>query len=111
MTEIVKNSIKPLEDRIGIMNEKVDSIQKDRKLERDATVVTMRIKMMELRDIYVSRGYCDSHEKATWDELYNRYKDLGGNHFLEYVNQYKKEIHDLPDVLEVKINKKKESKK
>lgn len=65
MTAIVSESIKPLITRIDEIDNKVSVIQGDRKLERDATVVTMRVKMMELRDIYCKRGYCDSHEKAT----------------------------------------------
>lgn len=65
MIEIVKKSIEPIITRIDEVDEKVTVIQGDRKLERDATVVTMRVKMMELREVYCKRGYCDSHEKAT----------------------------------------------
>ena len=108
MTEIVKKSMEPIIKRIDEVDEKVTVIQGDRKLEREATVVTMRVKMMELRDAYCKRGYCDSHEKATWDELYHRYKALGGNHFLEYVDQYKEEIHNLPEKkIAKKVNKEK----
>ena len=108
MIEIVKKSIEPIITRIDEVDEKVTVIQGDRKLERDATVVTMRVKMMELREVYCKRGYCDSHEKATWDELYHRYKALGGNHFLEYVDQYKEEIHNLPEKkIAKKVNKEK----
>lgn len=99
MTQIVKESLKPVISRIDDLDTKVSEIQDERKIEREATVVTMRIKMMELRDNYCERGYCDSHEKATWDELYHRYKALGGNHFIEYVDEYKKDIHSLPDSL------------
>lgn len=98
ISEVVDEALIPVIDRIDDIDKKVDNIQKDRQKEKDATVVTMRIKMMELRDVYVKRGWCDSHEKATWNELYNRYRDLGGNHFLEYVDNYKKEIEKLPDV-------------
>lgn len=97
MTEIVTESLKPIVSRIDSLSDKVSLIQDDRKLEKEATVVTMRVKMMELHDTYIKRGYCNSHEKATWDELYKRYKALGGNHFLEYVDEYKKDIDKLPD--------------
>lgn len=65
MTEIVSESLKPIINRIDKVSDAVDKIQGDRKLERDATVVTMRVKMMELHDAYMERGYCDTHEKAT----------------------------------------------
>lgn len=105
MSEIVDEALKPVVARIDGLEKKVDIIQKDRELEKNATVVTMRVKMMELHDIYVKRGWCDSHEKSTWEELYSRYKDLGGNHFLEYVNVYKADIEKLPT--EKKTSKKK----
>lgn len=56
MAEIVDEAIKPVIERIDKLEVKVDDIQKDRQKERDATVVTMRVKMRELRDIYVKRG-------------------------------------------------------
>lgn len=101
ISEVVDVALAPVMERIDEVDKKVDLIQKDRKRERDATIVTMRVKMMELHDIYVKRGWCDSHEKATWKELYNKYKDLGGNHFLEYVDVYREEIEKLPDVKRV----------
>lgn len=95
--KIVEESIQPIMNRIDDMDKTVKNIQKDKVKEMNATVVTMRVKMMELHDNYVKRGYCDSHEKATWLELYNKYKDLGGNHFIEYVDEYRKDIEKLPD--------------
>lgn len=65
MSEIVDEALKPVVDRIDSLEKKVDIIQKDRELEKNATVVTMRVKMMELHDIYMKRGWCDSHEKST----------------------------------------------
>lgn len=65
MSEIVKKSLTPVINRIDEIDDKVTVIQEDRKLEREATIVTMRIKMGELRDVYCKRGYCSSHEKAT----------------------------------------------
>lgn len=105
MLEIVDSAVKPIAERIDILGEKVENIQIEREKEKRATVVTMRVKMMELHDIYMKRGWCDSHEKSTWEELYNRYKELGGNHFLEYVDLYKAEIEKLP--AEKKTTKKK----
>lgn len=65
MSEIVKTSLTPVINRIDEIDTKVSEIQGERKLEKEATVVTMRVKMMELRDTYCKRGYCNSHEKAT----------------------------------------------
>ncbi len=56
ISEVVEASIEPVVKRIDNLEKKVDDIQKDRKLEKNATVVTMRVKMMELHDIYMKRG-------------------------------------------------------
>ncbi len=56
MAEIVDEALKPVVERIDNLEKKVDIIQKDRELEKNATVVTMRVKMMELHDIYMKRG-------------------------------------------------------
>ena len=41
-------------------------------------------------------GYASTSEKANWNELYSSYKKLGGNHFREYVDEWKKEMNQLP---------------
>lgn len=97
IAEIVSDSIQPLVKRIDTIDGKITRIQEEREIEREATTTTMRIKMMELRDNYVKRGYCNSHEKATLDELYHRYRNMGGNHFSEYVDAYIEDVHRLPD--------------
>lgn len=97
MIGVFDDSIKPVVEKVDRLDNKVDQIYKDQKLDKQATIVTMRVKMMELHDRYMERGYCNSGEKSTWHELYNKYKELGGNHFREYVDQYKTEIEMLPD--------------
>lgn len=97
MAEIVGESLQPLVKRMDAIDSKITRIQEDREIEHEATTTTMRVKMMELRDIYVKRGYCNSHEKATLDELYHKYTKMGGNHFAEYVDAYMEDVHRLPD--------------
>lgn len=107
MAEIVDEALKPVIERIDKLEGKVDDIQKDRQLEKDGTVVTMRIKLMELHDLYMKRGWCSTHEKATWEELFSKYKALGGNHFKEYVNVYHDDVKALPDQPVKKTTRKK----
>lgn len=61
-----------------------------------ATITTLRSNMKTLRDQYKNQGYADLGDKATWNELYDDYKDMGGNHFKEYVNIWKEEVNSLP---------------
>ena len=95
--DIVTESLTPVVENIETINTKIDGIINENCKETKATVVTMRIKMDELCTTYTKRGWCNIHEKATWNELYNEYKNLGGNHFDEYVNSWKAAIEKLPD--------------
>ena len=103
--EVVSDAIKPINERLDEVDRKIDKIQEDLKLDREGTVVQMRVTMMDLYKKYTKQGYADTHEKATWDELYNRYKQLGGNHFAEYIDRYKSDIEKLPDVKKSKSKK------
>lgn len=104
--EIVGNAIAPINERLDEVDRKIDKIQEDLKLDREGTVVQMRVTMMDLHKKYMKQGYADAHEKATWDELYNRYKQLGGNHFKEYIDLYKADIERLPNEKKNKSQKK-----
>lgn len=106
--DVVTESLAPVVENIDTINKKIDGIINENCKETKATVVTMRIKMDELCATYTERGWCNIHEKATWNELYNEYKNLGGNHFDEYVNSWKAAIEKLPD--EEKIPEQKGSK-
>ena len=45
---------------------------------------------------YRQQGYVSASDKANWTEMYNTYRDLGGNHFKEYVDAWKDEVDQLP---------------
>jgi hypothetical protein len=53
---------------------------------------------MLLRDRYRELGYASRNDKAAWNQLYNDYRDLGGNHFKEDVDQWKDEVNSLPTI-------------
>ena len=76
--------------------EKVNEIDEKLKQDREATITVLRSKMKTLRDQYKAQGYADSGDKATWNELYKNYQAMGGNYFKEFVDQWKKEVNDLP---------------
>lgn len=94
--EIVLEGVKPIQDHVVELDAKVDDIKESLRKGQEASVVQMRVTMMELHDRYMKQGYANVHDKSTWDELYSRYSELGGNHFSEYVNRYKEDIDKLP---------------
>lgn len=85
----IKSVVGPIQEQL---TDVLEALSEDKK----ATVVTLRSSMKTLRDKYLKQGFADAGDKATWNELYENYKDMGGNHFKEYVNQWKSEIENLP---------------
>jgi hypothetical protein len=52
--------------------------------------------MKQARDHYMAQGYASASDVASWNELYNTYSKLGGNHFKEYVDAWKADVDKLP---------------
>lgn len=78
------------------LDEKIDKLSQNLEDDRAATITTIRSKMKTLRDQYKEQGFADVGDKATWKELYDHYKKMGGNHFKDYVDQWKLEVEKLP---------------
>lgn len=96
MKALDEKFIEPLNDNLQHFAEKLDSI--DEKLESSihGTTTLLRNDMEKLLDRYKKNKCISSEERANWNELYKTYVELGGNHFKEYVNQWKSEIDNLP---------------
>ena len=78
------------------VSEGISTIKQDLEADRAATIISIRSNMKQLRDRYLKQGFADVGDVATWNELYNNYSALGGNHFKEYVDQWKEEVNSLP---------------
>lgn len=73
------------------------------------TLTLLRDRMKTALNAYKKQGWASSSDKANWFELYNTYKTMGGNHFKEYVDQWKQEVETLScekEYKEYKNNKK-----
>ena len=63
----------------------------------EGTVTLLRNDMKKARDYYKDeKHYASTNDKASWMELYNTYSRLGGNHFQEYVDGWKRDVMELP---------------
>lgn len=110
LKEAITVALVPVKTKIDEVDTKLDTVTEDLNKDREATIVQMRVNMMNLHSLYKKQGWADTHQKATWNELYNNYKDLGGNHFAEYVDAYKESIENLPTE-HIKVEKKTATKK
>lgn len=78
------------------LKEDISSIKSELALNKRGTVTILRNDMKKSLDLCKDKGYATTSDKSNWNELYNTYKELGGNHFKEYVNGWKQEMEELP---------------
>ena len=89
MRNIVKEECKILQQDITAVKNAVD-------LNTSGTITLLRNDMKHLLNDYRLQQYITPADKANWHELYDCYRHMGGNHFKEYVDQWKEEINSLP---------------
>lgn len=88
--EIIKIELEPV-------NQELRGIKKILDLDKEGTVTLLRDSMKDSLDRYRDQGYATISDKAKWIETYNSYMKLGGNHFKEYVDQWKIALERLPE--------------
>lgn len=93
---VLKEELAPIVQTINDTKKDVNEVKEDLKCNTIGTVTLLRDRMKSSLDRCVAQGYISSSDLANWNELFNTYKSLGGNHFKEYVNAWKEEIESLP---------------
>lgn len=104
---VMSESVKPLEQRLDHVDDKISSISRDMDLSKAGTLSSLRYNIVELYNAVRKRGYKTDVEKETFEKMYQAYHNLGGNH---YVDELKEEFRVVPDELEYKARKKKVNK-
>lgn len=104
---VMGESVKPLEQRLDHVDDKISSISRDMDLSKAGTLSSLRYNIVELYNAVRKRGYKTDVEKETFEKMYQAYHNLGGNH---YVDELKEEFRAVPDELEYKARKKKVNK-
>lgn len=89
----------------SLMTEKIDPIRTDinniqeRMIEsKQAEILSLRCEMLDIYHRCKTQGYAEESDRVTFDELYNRYHKLGGNHYVDFLNTIKYEMLELPQV-------------
>lgn len=93
---IIKDELRPVCENVSDIRSDIAEVKEQLALDKEATIVQLRTTMKSKRDEFCSQGYVESSDKSNWIELYNRYRDMGGNHFAEYVNGWKQDVEKLP---------------
>lgn len=104
---VMDESVKPLEQRLDHVDDKISSISRDMDLSKAGTLSSLRYNIVELYNAVRKRGYKTDVEKETFEKMYQAYHNLGGNH---YVDELKEEFRQVPDELEYRARKKKAAK-
>lgn len=87
--EVIKEENEPLRKEISNLTELTNKMQK-------SDVTLLRDRMQCSLNYCKKQGYRSTSDYANWMEILNAYKELGGNHFKEYVNSWKQDMEDLP---------------
>ena len=93
---IIKDELRPMCENVSDIRSNIAEVKEQLALDKEATIVQLRTTMKSKRDEFCSQGYVESSDKSNWIELYNRYRDMGGNHFAEYVDGWKRDVETLP---------------
>lgn len=102
--EVIREEILPMKITI-------DQIKAQTTVTSTGTLTLLRDRMKTSLNFCRKQGWASSSDKANWLELYNTYKTMGGNHFKEYVDQWRQEMESLPSEEEYrKIKKDKKTK-
>lgn len=91
--EDLKSVIKPFQEEV---RGQIEEIKSDIAANTVGSVTLLRDRMKSSLDRCKEKGFATDSDKGNWNELYNSYKDLGGNHFKEYVDQWKETMMNLP---------------
>ena len=94
--QVLQVELKPIILSINNMENQICEIKNDMKDNNTGTITLLRDRMQCSLEYCKRRGYTTSTDIANWHELYNTYKKMGGNHFREYVDCWKKEMESLP---------------
>lgn len=86
---VIREETAPIYNEIAQVNEAV-------KIMKEGDTTLLRDRMQCSLNYCKKQGYRTSADLASWNEMYNSYKNLGGNHFKEYVNAWKEEMENLP---------------
>lgn len=88
--DAISNEMKPVKDS-------VENIEMHLKDNNKGTVTLLRDRMKYALDECRIKGFATTADKANFNEIYSAYAHLGGNHFKEYVDQWKLEMNSFPN--------------
>lgn len=79
----VRNEVSGIKQDIANLKGDVDFVKAENKFNSNGVMNLLRAQLVELHDIYVTKGCITSYELELWHDLYKSYHELGGNSFIE----------------------------
>ena len=85
-------------EKINPIRTNIENIQ-ERLIEAKQTeILSLRCEMLDIYNRCKTKGYAEESDRVTFDELHNRYNKLGGNHYVDFLNNIRYEMLQLPRV-------------
>lgn len=102
--EIFKEEIKPINDKITALDEKLTTVE-------DGTLSTLRNDILTCYYRCVEKGYRNDYDLQNMDHMYSAYKELHGNSYVSDVYERFKRLAVKEEVKSISFEKPKKSTK
>lgn len=76
-----------------LKQEQAENSSKREKAKEDGIVCLLRVRLIEYHAEYTEKGYISNHALRNWNDMYQSYHNLNGNHGVDQLNEEIKELH------------------
>lgn len=95
ITPQIEKIQKTLNDNDKKYDEKFNSIETQLKMQAKGVVTLLRDSLKIKRDMYISKGFVTPTEKSLWKEELEEYRNLGGNHWKQFMSTWEEQVNNL----------------
>lgn len=82
-----------IKENRALKQEREENNSKREKAKEDGIRCLLRVRLIEYHAEYTEKGYISNHALQNWNDMYDSYHNLGGNHGVDHLNEEIKELH------------------
>ena len=82
-----------IKENRALKHEREETISKREQAKEDGIVCLLRVRLIEYHAEYTEKGYISNHALRNWNDMYQSYHNLNGNHGIDQLNEEIKELH------------------
>ena len=94
--KVLQEELKPVLLSVSSIQNQMNNIETNLKENSEGTITLLRDRMQCSLEFCKRRGYATEDDLFNWNQLYERYTNMGGNFLHKYVDIWKSEMEKLP---------------